>query len=78
MQGSAADIIKQAMIDIRKDLPDDVFIIMQVYDELVLEAPQDKAAEVREQCCDKMCKVMPLKAPLTVDAGDGANWDEAH
>ncbi len=78
MQGSAADIIKQAMIDIRKDLPDDVFIIMQVHDELVLEAPQDKAAEVREQCCDKMCKVMPFKAPLTVDAGDGANWDEAH
>lgn len=78
MQGSAADIIKKAMIDIHQYLPAGVFIIMQVHDELVLEVPQDKVREVSEQCCDRMCKVMDLNVPLTVDAGDGANWDEAH
>ena len=78
MQGSAADIIKRAMTDIHHSLPAGASIIMQVHDELVLEVPQDKAAEVAELCREKMNRAAELKLPLATVAGIGDNWDEAH
>ncbi len=81
MQGTAADIIKLAMIDVHhwltQDHPD-THIIMQVHDELVLEVPEQKLAEINEQLCQKMSNAASLDVPLLVEAGVGDNWDEAH
>jgi DNA polymerase-1 len=81
MQGTAADIIKQAMIDVDKWLEADSIdarMIMQVHDELVFEVATPileafilKAAEIMEAAAE-------LAVPLVVDVGHGANWDEAH
>src|SRR5215472_4135337 len=81
MQGTAADIIKRAMIAVdawcrRTDSP--ARLIMQVHDELVLEVPADRIAEVTEAVRGHMVGAAQLSVPLRVDAGTGANWDEAH
>lgn len=81
MQGTAADIIKLAMINtdqwLFKDKPD-AKMIMQVHDELVFEIAEDQL----ESCCntirDIMCSAIDLNVPLIVDIGIGMNWDEAH
>ena len=81
MQGSAADIIKRAMIDVQRWLSKDNIdarIIMQVHDELVLEINQDIAEAVSQQLCEKMSQAASLSVPLLVEAGIGDNWDEAH
>ena len=81
MQGSAADIIKRAMIDVQHWLSKDNIdarIIMQVHDELVLEINQDIAETVSQQLCEKMAQAASLSVPLLVEAGIGDNWDEAH
>lgn len=81
MQGSAADIIKKAMIDVDKWLSSsnvDAKIIMQVHDELVLEVAESQVDEVKERLCDIMSKALELDVPLLVEAGVGDNWDEAH
>jgi len=81
MQGSAADIIKRAMIDVQRWLSKDNIdarIIMQVHDELVLEINQDIAETVSQQLCEKMAQAASLSVPLLVEAGIGDNWDEAH
>jgi len=81
MQGTAADIIKRAMIAVDGWLLDgktDARLIMQVHDELVLEVHRDQAEAVRNQVVDLMCKAADLRVPLKVDAGIGLNWDEAH
>ena len=81
MQGSAADIIKRAMIDVQHWLSKDNIdarIIMQVHDELVLEINQDIAEAVSQQLCEKMSQAASLSVPLLVEAGIGDNWDEAH
>jgi len=81
MQGTAADIIKKAMIAVDGWLADsktDARLIMQVHDELVLEVRQDDAEEVRYRVTELMCNAADLRVPLKVDAGTGQNWDEAH
>ncbi|SUO93491.1 DNA polymerase I [Suttonella ornithocola] len=80
MQGSAADIIKLAMIDIDNTYSQhpDCQLIMQVHDELVFEVHAEKAESYRQQIIDKMQNAYQLKVPLIVDAAIGNNWDEAH
>jgi len=81
MQGSAADIIKMAMISVDQWLREgeyDAKIIMQVHDELVLEVAEDQAAEVSDILCQRMSSATQLDVPLLVEAGIGDNWDEAH
>lgn len=81
MQGTAADIIKRAMIDVddwlRKDAID-ARIIMQVHDELVLEVKAGELESVGEQVSGLMVKAASLKVPLEVDVGVGNSWEEAH
>jgi DNA polymerase I len=81
MQGTAADIIKRAMIAVdawctREDVP--ARLIMQVHDELVLEVRADATEAVAAGVREHMVNAADLKVPLRVDLGTGANWDEAH
>jgi DNA polymerase-1 len=81
MQGTAADIIKTAMIHVhgwlqREGL--DARIIMQVHDELVLEVAESQLDRVCEGVIKHMADAAELKVPLLVEAGVGKNWDEAH
>jgi DNA polymerase-1 len=81
MQGTAADIIKRAMISIAAWLPEKfpkVHMIMQVHDELVFEVPEAEVAEFSSAVCEKMSAAAILSVPLLVEAGSGNNWDEAH
>lgn len=81
MQGTAADIIKRAMIDVQQWLKADQVdarLIMQVHDELVLEVAEDQVDSVMATLCEKMSTAVTLRVPLLVEAGVGANWDEAH
>ena len=81
MQGSAADIIKRAMILISeyfKRDSSDAMMIMQVHDELVIEVPEQHAEDVRQACCELMESAAELSVPLKVNADIGNNWDEAH
>ena len=81
LQGSAADIIKKAMIDIQgfleKEMPK-VKVIMQVHDELIFEAPKENAEEVLSTMKGMMEKAVKLDIPLIADAAIGDNWNEAH
>ena len=81
MQGTAADIIKRAMITVdawcaRAPFP--VRLIMQVHDELVLEVREDGLAEARSAVSRLMSDAAALSVPLKVEAGSGSNWDQAH
>jgi DNA polymerase-1 len=81
MQGTAADIIKTAMIRVQAWLDEsqlDARIIMQVHDELVLEVAESQLELVRAGLIEHMSTAATLKVPLLVEAGLGANWDEAH
>jgi DNA polymerase-1 len=80
MQGSAADIIKKAMLEVHKKVKDndDINLIMQVHDELVFEVREEKAEELTKQIQQIMEQAAQLDIPLKVDAGIGDNWDEAH
>ncbi len=81
MQGTAADLIKLAMIAVQAWLEKEQLktkLIMQVHDELVLEVPQDELALVKEKLRELMCNVAQLKVPLEVGLGEGGNWEEAH
>ena len=81
MQGSAADIIKRAMLEVSAWLPehgDAARIIMQVHDELVLEVAEDQVERISSRLCASMSSAAELSVPLLVEAGSGANWDEAH
>ncbi len=81
MQGTAADIIKRAMITVDGWLADSgtgARLIMQVHDELVLEVPEPALAPVRQALVERMSSAATLRVPLRVDVGQGANWDEAH
>jgi DNA polymerase-1 len=82
MQGTAADIIKRAMIRLhgwikgQHDL--DITMIMQVHDELVFEVAESQIEEAGKRVRDSMVEAAALRVPLVVDIGAGSNWDEAH
>ena len=81
MQGTAADIIKRAMIELDRVLQEtklDVNMIMQVHDELVFEVKEDQLETVVDIIKNSMVGAAELSVPLVVDVGIGANWDEAH
>ncbi|TIH10640.1 DNA polymerase I [Pseudomonas leptonychotis] len=81
MQGTAADIIKRAMVTVDNWLSEsglDAKVILQVHDELVLEVREDLIEQVREQIKPLMGNAAALDVPLLVEVGVGANWDEAH
>ncbi len=81
MQGTAADIIKRAMITVQDWLSAsriDARMIMQVNDELVFEVATQEIDSVRDKVVELMCDAASLSVPLQVDTGIGANWDEAH
>jgi len=81
MQGTAADIIKRAMIAVHGWLgtrDDDAHMLMQVHDELVFEVRKDAVDEVRAGVIERMSGAAKLSVPLLVEAGVGKNWDEAH
>ena len=81
MQGTAADIIKRAMIDIHGWLADHAeraLMILQVHDELVFEVDTDFVDPLLEQVVARMVGAADLRVPLLVESGVGANWDEAH
>ncbi len=81
MQGTAADIIKRAMIAVDGWLSEsalDAKVILQVHDELVLEVREDLVEQVREQVKLLMGRAAELEVPLLVEVGVGDNWDEAH
>ncbi|SFR82883.1 DNA polymerase I [Marinobacter daqiaonensis] len=82
MQGTAADIIKRAMVTVEDWLvssrSSDARIVMQVHDELVLEVRESAIDTIREGLQKRMSAAAELKVPLVVDVGVGDNWDEAH
>jgi DNA polymerase-1 len=80
MQGTAADIIKRAMIAVAAwiETRDDVHMLMQVHDELVFEVREDAVEAVRAGVIERMSGAAELAVPLIVDVGVGANWHEAH
>ncbi len=81
MQGTAADIIKRAMLAVDRCLTETesgARIIMQVHDELVLEVPDGELAVVCDRLREHMSAAAALDVPLVVDIGVGSNWDEAH
>lgn len=81
MQGTAADIIKRAMVQVDRWLQDgeyDARMIMQVHDELVFEVKTEQVEQFKQAVVEKMQKAATLKVPLIVEAGQGENWDQAH
>ncbi len=82
MQGTAADIIKKAMINIaqwiKTETQGEITMIMQVHDELVFEVDADKAEALKKTICTLMAQAANLDVELLAEAGIGDNWDEAH
>lgn len=81
IQGSAADIIKKAMIDIHADLNSGNFksrMILQVHDELIFDTYKPELEKLQKLVIDRMQNAFQLTVPLKVDAGTGSNWLEAH
>lgn len=82
MQGTAADIIKKAMINIaqwiKTETRGEITMIMQVHDELVFEVDADKAEALKKTICTLMAQAANLDVELLAEAGIGDNWDEAH
>jgi len=82
MQGTAADIIKRAMIRMHRWLSENTRVsarmIMQVHDELVFEVDSEDCESLHEPVIECMTGAADLQVPLVVDIGTGANWDEAH
>lgn len=80
MQGTAADIIKRAMLQVYKAIKgrDDIVMLMQVHDELVFEVKQSSLEQAKQLIKQAMESSMALSVPLLVEIGSGLNWDEAH
>jgi DNA polymerase-1 len=81
MQGTAADLIKLAMIEVEHWLEREKLqskLILQVHDELVLEVPDNEVALIRAELAQRMAAVASLSVPLLAEVGVGMNWDEAH
>jgi DNA polymerase-1 len=80
MQGSNADIIKVAMIAIHRRLREEgraARLVLQIHDELLLEAPENEVAAVKEVVRQEMVSAYDLEPPLAVDVGVGDDWNEA-
>jgi len=81
IQGSAADIIKKAMLEVERAIQEEKLesrLIMQVHDELVFEVPQTELEQMKLLVEREMSGAVPLKVPLKVDINWGRNWSEAH
>jgi DNA polymerase I len=81
IQGTAADLIKKAMINIHDRLKREAFrskMLLQVHDELVFETPEDELNALKDMVVREMEGVYPLRVPLKVDISEGGSWDEAH
>jgi DNA polymerase-1 len=81
IQGTAADLIKVAMINIHRKLVKEGYktrLILQIHDELVFEVPQGELEEIEALVKEEMEGVVKLYIPLKVDIGAGKNWAEAH
>ena len=81
IQGTAADLIKKAMIDVERGLREaklKTAMLLQVHDELLFEVPLAELDDARELVRVRMENVWPLSVPLTVEMGWGKNWAEAH
>jgi DNA polymerase-1 len=81
LQGTAADLIKKAMIEVDRWLAGEhpaVRMIMQVHDELVFELAAGDAEPLARSIAERMCRVAVLSVPLQADYGIGDNWDRAH
>ena len=81
VQGSAADLIKKAMIDLHQELAEGKLgsrLILQIHDELLLEVPVAEAERVRALVKDVMERALQLEVPLVVEATIGRNWAEVH
>ena len=82
MQGTAADIIKRAMIEVdnwlRSEHASDACMTMQVHDELIIEVREEAVDKVKEGLVKRMSAAASLDVPLLVEAGVGDNWDQAH
>lgn len=81
IQGSAADVIKIAMINVEKRLNAEGLkakLILQIHDELVIECPEEEAHQVKQLLVEEMEAAVSISVPLTVDANIGRNWYEAH
>ena len=81
MQGTAADLIKLAMIAVSKWINTEQLgtrLVMQVHDELVFEVPDDEIELVKLRIPELMSRVADLRVPLLAEVGVGRNWDEAH
>jgi len=81
IQGSAADMIKVAMINIHKEIIDKKLkakMILQVHDELVFDVPHDELEILKPIVKDKMVNAIPMEVPIEVEMGSGKNWLEAH
>jgi DNA polymerase I len=77
IQGTAADLIKLAMIDIARDLPKfcpECRMLLQVHDELVFEVPKDEVNQVSDFVREKMDKVVSLSVPIETAISSGPNW----
>ena len=80
IQGTAADIIKLAMVHVRRRLLEERLkarLIMQVHDELIVECPREEAEQVKALLTEEMERVVSLSVPLTAEAHSGKNWLEA-
>jgi DNA polymerase I len=80
MQGTAADVIKAAMVAIHRRLRDEgraARLVLQVHDELLVEVPEVETSAVRDLVREEMCGAYPLDPPLAVDVGVGDDWNEA-
>jgi DNA polymerase I len=81
LQGTAADLIKLAMIDVAQFLTEkatDTSMIIQVHDELVLEGPSARLPALAAEVAGRMCRIAALKVPLVADYGLGPDWGQAH
>ena len=78
IQGTAADIIKMAMIAIHRRLPSEAKMIMQIHDELCFNVPANLVEDVKKMVVEEMQNVVHLSVPLIADCGVGKNWLEAH
>jgi len=81
MQGTAADLIKLAMVAVQDWLTLEQLgsrVVMQVHDELVLEVPDEELTLIRGRLPALMCDVAVLDVPLLAEVGSGRNWEQAH